>query len=125
MCRMGDRAPVREGCLRPAGEALDKLPAGEVIARDSILWDVFPSIASLASNTFDATGELSLHEQARIRCIVGEEMGWGDSGLAISLGVALSDHDGADVRQSGADRALSAPARSAAGRSPSPITART
>ena len=27
--------------LRPAGEKLDKLPAGDVIARDSILWDVF------------------------------------------------------------------------------------
>jgi len=74
--------------LRPAGEALDKLPAGEVIAKDSILWDVFRVYGELGLNTFDATSELSLHDQARMRCIIGEEMGWGDSGLAISLGVA-------------------------------------
>ena len=37
--------------LRPAGEKLDKLPAGDVIARDSILWDVFKKYASSASES--------------------------------------------------------------------------
>jgi alkylation response protein AidB-like acyl-CoA dehydrogenase len=74
--------------LRPAGEKLDKLSANDVIARDSILWDVFDAYRELGLGIFDVDGELSSAEQARIRCIVGEEMGWGDAGLAISLGVA-------------------------------------
>jgi acyl-CoA dehydrogenase len=76
--------------MRPAGEALDKLPASEVIARDSVLWDVFRQHRELGLglDTADGDPDLSLAEQARIRCIVGEELGWGDTGLAISLGVA-------------------------------------
>ena len=74
--------------LRPAGEKLDKLQAGEVIARDSILWDVFAQYRELGLGLFEEDSGLSLHDQASIRCIVGEEMGWGDTGLAISLGVA-------------------------------------
>lgn len=74
--------------LRPAGEKLDKLPAGDVIARDSILWDVFSQYRALGLGMFDEDSGLSPHEQANIRCLVGEEMGWGDTGLAISLGVS-------------------------------------
>lgn len=74
--------------LRPAGEKLDKLQAGEVIARDSILWDVFRTYRELGLGIFDEDPCLSPHDQAGIRCIVGEELGWGDAGLAISLGVA-------------------------------------
>lgn len=74
--------------LRPAGEKLDKLSAGEVIARDSILWDVFRKYRELGLGIFEEDSGLSPHDQASIRCIVGEEMGWGDTGLAISLGVS-------------------------------------
>jgi acyl-CoA dehydrogenase len=74
--------------MRPAGEALDKLSAGDVIAHGSILWDVFRAYRELGFGLFEVNDALSLREQARLRCIVGEEMGWGDSGLAISLGVA-------------------------------------
>lgn len=74
--------------MRPAGENLDKLSAGDVIARDSILWDVFKKYRELGLGIFEEDALLPLHEQARIRCIVGEELGWGDTGLAISLGVA-------------------------------------
>ncbi|MDE2462483.1 MAG: acyl-CoA/acyl-ACP dehydrogenase [Alphaproteobacteria bacterium] len=74
--------------LRPAGERLDRLPADEVIARDSILWDVFQMYRELGLGIFEEDAELSPHDLASIRCIVGEEMGWGDAGLAISLGVA-------------------------------------
>jgi acyl-CoA dehydrogenase len=74
--------------MRPAGQKLDKLPASEVIARDSILWDVFRQHRELGLAQVGETSGLSLQEQARLRCIIGEEMGWGDSGLAISLGVA-------------------------------------
>jgi alkylation response protein AidB-like acyl-CoA dehydrogenase len=74
--------------MRPAGESLDKLPAAEVIARDSILWDVFRKYHELGLGQIEGDSQLSPQEQARISGIVGEEMGWGDTGLAISLGVA-------------------------------------
>jgi alkylation response protein AidB-like acyl-CoA dehydrogenase len=74
--------------MRPAGESLDKLPASEVIAQDSILWDVFRKYRALGLASIEAESDLSPADHARIRCIVGEELGWGDTGLAISLGVA-------------------------------------
>lgn len=74
--------------LRPAGEKLDKLPAGDVIARDSILWDVFAKYRNLGLGIFEEDSGLTHLEQANIRFLVGEEMGWGDTGLAISLGVS-------------------------------------
>ena len=74
--------------MRPAGERLDRLSADDVIARDSILWDVFAKYRELGLSLVEEDGQTSPQEQARIRCIVGEELGWGDSGLAISLGVA-------------------------------------
>ncbi len=74
--------------MRPAGQSLDKLPASDVIARESILWDVFDKHRDLGLGMFHENPDVSPQEQARIRYIVGEEMGWGDTGLAISLGVA-------------------------------------
>jgi alkylation response protein AidB-like acyl-CoA dehydrogenase len=74
--------------LRPAGEKLDKLRADQVIARDSILWDVFDLYRELGLGIFELNSQLAPAEQARVRCIVGEELGWGDAGLAISLGVS-------------------------------------
>ncbi|MBK7724518.1 MAG: acyl-CoA/acyl-ACP dehydrogenase [Dehalococcoidia bacterium] len=76
--------------MRPAGEQLDRLhDPQDVIASNSILWDVFKkhSEAGLAGIE-GTTAELSPFERARLRAITSEEMGWGDSGLAISLGVA-------------------------------------
>jgi len=70
--------------MRPAGIALDKLSAEEVIAKDSILWDLHKQYNALGLGEPDP--ELSPIEQARITCIVSEEMGWGDSGLAVSFG---------------------------------------
>jgi alkylation response protein AidB-like acyl-CoA dehydrogenase len=79
-----------EEVLRPAGAKLDRLadPA-QVIAKDSVLWEVFEKYRGLG---FDAVeggeGEGDPVQRARIRYLVNEELGWGDSGLAISLGVA-------------------------------------
>lgn len=76
--------------LRPAGKELDQLhDPQDVISPASILWDVFrkhreAGLADIES----ATLELSPFERSRLRAITSEEMGWGDSGLAISLGVA-------------------------------------
>jgi len=76
--------------MRPAGIALDKLPdPADVIARNSILWEVFKKHRETGLADLEtAATDLSPFERARLRAIVSEEMGWGDSGLAISLGVA-------------------------------------
>jgi alkylation response protein AidB-like acyl-CoA dehydrogenase len=76
--------------LRPAGAELDRLadPA-DVIAPDSIIWKVFEQYRALGINSLEAgDGEVDPIVSARIRYLVGEEMGWGDSGLAVALGVA-------------------------------------
>ncbi len=70
--------------LRPAGEKLDKLSAEEVIARNSIFWDVHKQYVDLGLN--EAGEGLTPLEQARISWIVSEMIGWGDSGLAIAFG---------------------------------------
>lgn len=76
--------------LRPAGKQLDQLhDPQEVIAPGSVLWDVFKKHREAGlSDMESATYELSPFERARLRALTSEELGWGDSGLAISLGVA-------------------------------------
>jgi alkylation response protein AidB-like acyl-CoA dehydrogenase len=76
--------------MRPAGIQLDTLPdPADVIAPKSILWDVFRKHRELGLDEIRgaAPGE-SPEQQVRLRCIISEELGWGDSGLAISLGVS-------------------------------------
>ncbi len=76
--------------LRPAGTALDRLadPA-QVIAPDSVLWTVFDRYRELGFSLLDG-GALGLAplDAARARFLVAEELGRGDAGLAIGLGVA-------------------------------------
>ncbi len=72
--------------LRPAGERLDKLAADETISKDSALWDLHDQFHALGLGSVDP--DLTPVEQARLAFIVGEELGWGDSGLAISFAAA-------------------------------------
>jgi len=76
--------------MRPVGQALDKLddPA-DVIAPDSPLWEVFEKYRQLGISELN-TAEPGADPAAAalIGAIVNEEMGWGDSGLAVSLGVS-------------------------------------
>ncbi len=81
-----------EEVMRPAGAALDRLPnPASVIEADSVLWSVFDKYREIGLADLEGDNselELSPVERARIRCLISEELGWGDSGLAISLGVA-------------------------------------
>ncbi len=79
-----------EEVMRPAGAKLDAMAdPKDVIARDSILWEVFKKHRALGLADLAAPNSgLTPAQQAKLRCIIGEEMGWGDSGLAISLGVS-------------------------------------
>ena len=76
--------------MRPVGQALDKLPnPADVIAKDSPLWTVFDRYRELGLDLFDdEESDLTPAEKARARAMISEEMGWGYSGIAISLGVS-------------------------------------
>jgi len=78
-----------EEVMRPAGTTLDALPdPKDVIASGSILWDVFEKHAQLGLEAIaDPESGFTPVQQARLRSIIAEEMGWGDSGLAIGFGV--------------------------------------
>jgi alkylation response protein AidB-like acyl-CoA dehydrogenase len=74
--------------LRPAAAELDPLPPEQVIAKDSVLWDVFRKAYGLGFHTSglpEALGGVKLSPLARH--IYAEEMGWASADFAISLGV--------------------------------------
>jgi alkylation response protein AidB-like acyl-CoA dehydrogenase len=74
--------------LRPAGTALDRLedPA-QVIAPDSILWEVFEKYHATGLGNLMSNTEMDPVAKARLGAIVNEELSWGDVGLAITLGL--------------------------------------
>jgi alkylation response protein AidB-like acyl-CoA dehydrogenase len=79
-----------EDVLRPAGVALDRLadPA-DVIAPGSVLWDVFARYRELGIGYGEIeASDLDAPERAVLQAAINEELGWGDSGLAVSLGVS-------------------------------------
>ena len=94
-----DRA-VRETChqfalevLRPAGRELDRLPdPADVIAPNSILWQVFDQYHRLGIGKLAADPKLDAIAKARLMCIINEELSWGDVGLAITLGLTQFHH---------------------------------
>lgn len=79
-----------EEVLRPAGQELDKLDdPSDVVAPGSVLWNVFEQYRQLGLDDVDLSEEgLGPAEGARLRAMISEEIGWGDSGLAVSLSVA-------------------------------------
>jgi acyl-CoA dehydrogenase len=78
-----------EEVMRPAGQALDRIPAERVIARDSILWDVHKKWDELGVRLMaGAEPQFTPVQLGRLTCLVAEELGWGDAGLSISLGAA-------------------------------------
>lgn len=78
--------------MRPAGIVLDKLADPvDVIAEDSVLWDVFRKYRELGLHKMNfpkAVGGMAEDLDAMSRYLIAEEMGYADCGLAISLGVA-------------------------------------
>ncbi len=75
--------------LRPASVALDKLTPDQVIARDSLYWDVFRQAYRMGVHSQMLPVELGGQGLTpRERYLVAEEMGWGSADFAIGLGVA-------------------------------------
>ena len=76
-----------EEVMRPAGRRLDRLSAEDVIAPGSELWDVHRKWDDLGIRAMAANASAFPPEQlARMTSLIGEELGWGDAGLAVSLG---------------------------------------
>jgi acyl-CoA dehydrogenase len=74
--------------MRPAGQALDRLSAAEV-ARHVLVRDVHKKWDDLGIRLLTSSqSEFTPTQLARLVSIVTEELGWGDAGLAISLGAA-------------------------------------
>lgn len=73
--------------LRPVGARLDRLAPEEVIAPGSEYWSVFPEFARLGI-TIAETMAMTAEERGRLSPLLYEETGWGDGGLAISLGAS-------------------------------------
>lgn len=73
--------------MRPAARELDRMSAEEVIAPGSPFYQVLHAANSLGLDPA-ALEQLPPEMAVRIEAIIGEELGWGDAGLAVSLGVA-------------------------------------
>ncbi|ANI79251.1 acyl-CoA dehydrogenase family protein [Sphingobium sp. EP60837] len=73
--------------LRPVGQKLDKMSPDEVIASNSPFYEVFAEYAKLGLEP-ELLTTLPPETAIRVEALIGEELGWGDAGLAISLGVA-------------------------------------
>ncbi|PRA73000.1 MULTISPECIES: acyl-CoA dehydrogenase family protein [Pseudomonas] len=74
--------------MRPIGQRLDHMTPAEVIAADSPLWQVFDEFSKLGITLADMLA-LPPADQARLMCLVFEELGYGDGGLAVVLGAAM------------------------------------
>ena len=73
--------------LRPLGAELDRMSAEEAIAPGSPYYSVFSEFAKLGLDPA-MLAELPPEMAIRIESLIGEELGWGDAGLAVSLAVA-------------------------------------
>jgi len=73
--------------LRPVGRELDRMTPEDAIAPGSPYYDVLAQAAELGMDP-SFFEELEPEVGVRLESIVGEELGWGDPGLAVSLSVA-------------------------------------
>jgi acyl-CoA dehydrogenase len=70
--------------LRPAGIRLDKLPAAEVVAEGSELWDVIEKSKALGLNLTEMV-DMEPADRVKLLAIASEELAWGDCGLACQI----------------------------------------
>jgi acyl-CoA dehydrogenase len=73
--------------LRPIGKELDRMSPEDAIAPGSPYYTVLAKAAELGMDPSFFEG-LEPEVAIRLESIVGEELGWGDPGLAVSLSVA-------------------------------------
>jgi len=73
--------------LRPIGQELDRMSADDVCAASSPLWSVYQEAARMGLDP-SVLSQFPPDVAVRLESLIGEEMGWGDAGLAASLAVA-------------------------------------
>ncbi|KAB0643244.1 acyl-CoA dehydrogenase family protein [Burkholderia latens] len=73
--------------LRPIGRELDRMTAEDVIAPGSPYWAAIVESAKLGLDP-QLIAQFPPETAVRIESLIGEELGWGDSGLAVSIGAA-------------------------------------
>lgn len=73
--------------LRPIGRELDRLSAEDAIAPGSPYWAVFAEAQKLGLDP-SLLAQFPPAVGARLESMIGEELGWGDAGLATSLAAA-------------------------------------
>lgn len=73
--------------MRPLGRELDRMNADQVIAPGSPYWTLFAEAAKLGLDPA-IFAQFPPDVAVQLESIVGEEMGWGDAGLGVSLAVA-------------------------------------
>jgi acyl-CoA dehydrogenase len=73
--------------LRPLGRELDRMTADEVAAPGSPYYSLYSEFAKLGLD-LALLAELPPEMAVRIESMIGEELGWGDSGLAVAIGCA-------------------------------------
>lgn len=76
-----------ENEMRPTGVALDKMAPEQVIAPGSPLFSFYQKFAELGF-TVDLMVDMEPKQRAKLMCLFYEILGWGDSGLAISVGAS-------------------------------------
>lgn len=80
-----------EEVMRPAGAALDRLTPEEVVAPGSAYWTTLAQYRDLGFDQADAL-DLSPGDLVDLKAMLYEEMGRGDSGLAIAIGAGGLGH---------------------------------
>lgn len=70
--------------MRPLGEKLDKMTPEQVVAEGSPLFEYLAKIQESGILDLAALAEMDDQQKSRIFPIIFEELGWGDSGLAIA-----------------------------------------
>lgn len=73
--------------MRPAGAQLDRMAPEETIAPGSPLWGVLSGAAELGF-TIGSIMDLPGEERGRLIPLLWEEIGWGDGGLAVTIGAS-------------------------------------
>ncbi|MEH6634189.1 MAG: acyl-CoA dehydrogenase family protein [Halioglobus sp.] len=70
--------------MRPLGQKLDKMTPEEVIADGSPLHDYMAQMNQAGILDLGALAEMTNEQKGRVFPLIFEELGWGDSGLAIA-----------------------------------------
>jgi acyl-CoA dehydrogenase len=73
-----------EEVMRPIGQKLDAMTPEEVIAEGSPLHDYMAQMSQAGILDLGAMAEMTNEQKARVFPLIFEELGWGDSGLAIA-----------------------------------------